>query len=800
MSLTVLTLRTHDGEHQLACLPGASLDVGSGPECEIVLEGVDVLPRHCVLLRTGEQRFQITAAVVGARFAVNGVTAGELEVMVPFAFDIGGDVIEFDLVDDDAEVPPPDTTTTEHDAGTAITTARDNRRNYLLRPTGMKPRAGGRVGEVMLEPSPAAAATVASPSPARLQHVAATAPSQPEEEVSTPLMLTIVLVCGVMIATILYWQRHLEQVALPPPLEVQTVVPRDTEITSEAMLRACVDLRLMGTPMLAAHLLMPLAETGDVGAMHVLASALHEAGQYGEEVVFLLEQAAEGGSREAWRELVREVDHEENPARYVASSFVLLRRAATLGETSAWMPLGERHEYGNGIPQDMQRALAAYEKAHAAGDARAAAKLSARQAALDRAAAFIRSWNEVSVAALLDHVVAEQGRFFMLDHPPMDALLRLEDELRARWPLRRISVAAGAKVKVEDFDHIQITQPFQFEVQRGERIARGLGVLVCAVQRDTADQWRITAAGETIEVNELLPARERFVVAGSLRELKPAFTPAEQIEESRLEIVRALRGIEDTQDFKAPLTALMNAVFEFPQEAFWRPFADTLCDRMARQLFAEGQWLDAGWAEPVHQLAERGSVSAMLLEGHLLAAGYGCARDEKRSTALYQKAFEQGQRRDARFYYAEALFQGRGVPQDSDKAGALVLALMSRSKHPLEAYLAAHLLWRKAEIDPALWQDVYNTLSRVADQHPPAKNLAGMVLLNHGQTTKERKTGFAAIKAAAEAGVVEAMKTLAHCYQEGIGCEKDFLIATTWKQKAAITTPPRRKHYTEFGE
>jgi TPR repeat protein len=75
-----------------------------------------------------------------------------------------------------------------------------------------------------------------------------------------------------------------------------------------------------------------------------------------------------------------------------------------------------------------------------------------------------------------------------------------------------------------------------------------------------------------------------------------------------------------------------------------------------------------------------------------------------------------------------------------------------------------------------------------------------MVLLNHGQTTKERKTGFAAIKAAAEEGVVEAMKTLASCYQDGIGCEKDFLIATTWKQKAAVTPPLRKRHYTEFEE
>ena len=286
----------------------------------------------------------------------------------------------------------------------------------------------------------------------------------------------------------------------------------------------------------------------------------------------------------------------------------------------------------------------------------------------------------------------------------------------------------------------------------------------------------------------------------SLRTLKPAFSRLEQIEETRLEILEKMRGIEETQDFKPALSLILNAVMAFSEDDFWRPFADKLCDRMAREFFAQGHWLDAAWSAPVHQLAELGSVSAMLLEGHLLMAGYGFTRDEKRGLAMYEKAFNAEKRRDARFYYAEALFQGRGVPQDFDKAGALVLSFMTRSKHPLEAYLAAHLLWRKAEIDPALWQQVYDTLARVAEKHPPARHLAAMVLLNHGNTTRERKTGFTALKTAAEAGVPEAMKNLSKCYQDGVGCEKDFQAATLWKQKAFVTEPLKRKHYTEFAE
>lgn len=811
MALKVLTLRTEAGEHRIPCPLHASLTFGSGPECDVTFEEAGLLPRHCVLYRTGERTFQIIGVFAAAQFSVNGVISSELEVDVPFKFGIGGEVFEVDLAEGDEE-SKDETVEAAPDAGGdgATTGARVSRRGYLLKPTSLKPRAGERVGEVILAaaPSPAHEAEVPAVEPPvsprmktedALEAVTETMPPEDDEEKSSSLLLVGLLLCAAMIAGIVYWPHHLDQLSAAKPNGVAPSVAAPV-LTPEATIHACVDLLNAGAPQLAAQMLMPLAERGNVEAMHQLALALRASGRFGEEVAFLLQQAVEGGKREALRDFVSVVDDPENPGRYGETAFKQLQMAAKLGETSAWMPLGERYEYGNGTAADMRLALAAFEKARVAGDRRAAGKLSARQEALGRVAAYVRSWNEVSVATLLDHVAAGQGRFFMLDHPPMEVLLRLEEELRARWPLRRISVAAGAQAEMTTFDLLKVTQPFQFEVQRVERIARGKGVLVCSVQRDAADRWRITAASDTIEVTELLPAKEQFVGAASLRELKPAFTHAEQVEESRLEILEQMHGLEATEDFKPALTVLMNAVYEFPQETFWQPFADMLCDRMARQLFMSGQWLDAAWAEPVHQLAGHGSVSATLLEGHLCAAGYGCPRNPARSLELYQKAFETGKRRDARFYYAEALFQGRGVPQDIEKAGALVLVFMSRSKHPLEAYLAAHLLWRKAEHDPALWQDVYDTLSRVADKFPPAKNLAGMVLLNHGQTTKERRTGFAAIKAAAEEGVVEAMKNISQCYLDGTGCEKDAQMATFWKQKAQVTEPPRRRHYTEFEE
>jgi len=809
MALTVLTLRTQDGEHRISCPLHGSLTLGSGPECDVSFEGLGILPRHCVLYRTGERTFQIIGVYAAAQFTVNGVISSELEVNAPFKFGLGGEVFDMDLAEEE-EVPLQEAVEAEpsEEAGRAPSRVKISRRGYLLKPITLKPRAGQRVGEVILPAATApqaeaetAAALQPERMPLRTVEPAVETKTPPQEEEASLLLLGGLLLCGVMIAGVVYWPHRLDQIFAGQPVEVgQRGAVGAPILPPEKMVRASEDLVQAGAPLLAAQVLLPLAEQGHLGAMQQLALALRAAGEFGEEETVLLEQAVKGGRRDALSDFVSVVDDAENPVRYTEGAFKQLQMAVKLGEASAWMPLGERHEFGNGTAADIKLALAAYEKAQAAGDKRAEAKLSAKQEALDRVTGYVRSWNEVSVATLLDHVAAGQGKFFMLDHPPMEVLLRLEEEMRARWPLRRISVAAGAQAELETFDLLKVTQPFQFEVQRGERIARGKGVLACTVQRDVADRWRIIAASDSIEVSELLPAKEQFVSAGSLRELKPAFTHEEQVEESRLEILEQVRGLEATQDFKPALTVLMNAVYEFPQETFWRPSADKLCDRMARQLFMDGKWLDAAWAEPVHQLGQHGSVSALLLEGHLYAAGYGLPRNPARSVALYQQAFEASKRRDARFYYAEALFQGRGVPQDVEKAGALVLVFMSRSKHPLEAYLAAHLLWRKAEHDPALWQDVYDAVSRVTDKFPPAKNLAGMVLLNHGQTTKERRTGFAAIKAAAEEGVVEAMKNISRCYLEGVGCEKDLHLATFWKQKAMVTEPPRRRHYTEFEE
>jgi len=819
----VLTLRSADGLHELACEMGSSIDLGSALECEVVLDGAAILPRHCVLRRIGERRFQISRAVPEARFTVNGVSAPELEVETPFQFGIGDELITFDLAAEGESLPelpawdepalmlgPVEPVPTVGAVAEKIapqqeeahSSARPGRRDYLMLPAALRQRGGERLGEVLLDVPPAVALVdeePAAPSVSEAGKESKTTEEKAEGEASLPLMFAFLLVCVLMMAAVFFWQHYLDAGAKRDDDKGASSVFMTCDFAPEKVLQAATSLRLAGAAMLSAHLVMPLAESGDARAMQELALALLASGEFSEEAVFLLRQAAEAGTHDALSHLTEAVENPLNMARYSAESFQHLDFAARLGESTAWMPLGERFEQGHGVEKSLQRALAAYEKSRDAGDRRATAKLVAKREALERVAAFVRSWNEVSVATLLDHVSANSERYFEHEKPPMETLLRMEEQLRMLWPLRRVSLVGEAEVDLHSFERIEVMQPFQFELQRGERIARGSGVLTCEVAREEGG-WRVVSARDEVALKELLPAADQFVTASSLRALKPALSRVELAEEMRLEVLEKMRGIEETQDFKPALALILDAATAFPQEVFWRPFTDKLCDRMAREFFMQGRWLDAAWSAPVHQLAETGSVSAMLLEGHLLTAGYGFSRDEKRGLALYQQAFEVGKRRDARFYYAEALFQGNGAAQDLQKAGALVLSFMTRSKHPLEAYLAAHLLWRKAEIDPSLWQDVYDTLSRVADKHPPAKHLAAMVLLNHGNSVRERKTGFIALKAAAEAGVLEAMKNLSKCYQDGVGCEKDFQAATLWKQKAAVTEPPRRRHYTEFEE
>lgn len=798
MSLTTLTLRTADSLHELHCPIGASIDLGSSPECEIVLEDDAVLPRHVSLRRVDETRFRIAHATSEASFMVNGVSGEVLEVEAPFWLGLVDDRIFFELQDEELPFQEAESESIKQSTDESPTSARVGRRDYLLKPSRMRlrsrePLAGNQMERAPEPPTPA------TPSPPEEEQAspAPTAEPAPAPEESSSLFFTVLLTCGLMVAGIYLWQRVLDQSPNSEAVSDQERTPHAA--TEEETLTAARQLRMAHATTLATVLLMPQAESGNARAQFELAHALREERGFEDEVITLLRQAAEHGLREALPCLVGAVDAPTHLARDGAESLDHLQFAALLGESSAWMSLGERLENGRGSERNLARAQEAYAAAAKAGDHRAEVKLEAKQKALARAAAFVRSWNDVSVASLLEHVTPTPKSYFGQENPTVESMLHQEETLRALWPLRRVSLTEGAEVKLLSFERAEVRQPYRFELQRGARIARGTGLLLCEIEREEVS-WRVVNARDEIALQELLPSAVQFSGTESLRQLRPAFSVEEQKEEARLDILEMLRGIDETLDFKPALTLILEKAKAFTSDDFWRPLADRLCDRMARLLFDQGHWLDASWSFQVHQLADLGSVSALLLEGHLRMAGYGFARDEKRGLALYEQAFAKGKRRDARFYYAEALFQGRGMPQDFDKANALVLSFMTHSKHPLEAYLAAHLLWRKAEVDPALWQQVYDTLSPVAGKHAPAKHLAAMVLLNHGNTTRERKTGFAALKAAAEAGVPEAMKNLSKCYQEGTGCEKDLQAATLWKQKAAVAEPLKRKHYTDFND
>jgi hypothetical protein len=414
-----------------------------------------------------------------------------------------------------------------------------------------------------------------------------------------------------------------------------------------------------------------------------------------------------------------------------------------------------------------------------------------REDALAAAKAFLDSWSENDASGVLRFVSPAPANYFEMPNPASEAVLRLEEAFRDHWPQRTIRTDGTAEASRAGESRFEITQRYLFDLHGlNKRHATGSGTLFLTLERVAPKTWLVTRATDKIELKTTEPSRDAFSPATSLRDLKPVLSEEERTLKAKDDLAMLVKA----GNAKATLTAILENAAKHPNETFWRFATDQTCDALSRALFAHGEWPDPTCLVEVQKLSDLGVPTAMLLHGHLLRGGYLFPRNTAEGEVLYRKAYETTKSREARFYYAESLFIGG----EHQRASAIALATMVSSKHPLEAYLAAHLLWKKAELDPSLWQQVYETAARAATQHPPAKNLAGLVLLKHGQTTKERQAGFTLIQKAAEEGVTEAMKNLSACYEYGDGCERNETEAEAWKKKAASTPPPPKRHFSEF--
>jgi len=396
---------------------------------------------------------------------------------------------------------------------------------------------------------------------------------------------------------------------------------------------------------------------------------------------------------------------------------------------------------------------------------------------------FLESWSAPEAAEVLSQVIPAPENYFGVEKPDAEALVKLEETFRTHWPVRRITWKGDGSAQKQADGEIRAAQDFSFELRHETCIVRGSGTVKAALRRHESGGWRCTQVTDVIQVAEALPSVAAYADQKSLRALRPALSEVEQ-----------LQAHMQSGENAAALTLILRAADQEPQAAAWRVAGDKVCSALARELFATGALKEPVCIEGVKKLSALGVVSAQLLHGHLLRAGHGVVRSIAGGEQLYREAYESSKAREARFYYAEALFLGG----EHEKASAIALAVMAGSQHPLECYLAAHLLWRKAELDPALWQQVYEIAARGATQHPPAKNLAGLVLLKHGETRTERAAGFKLIREAAEAGVTEAMKNLAACYEHGDGCEADTAEAARWKNLALTSPPLPKRHYGEW--
>ena len=411
-----------------------------------------------------------------------------------------------------------------------------------------------------------------------------------------------------------------------------------------------------------------------------------------------------------------------------------------------------------------------------------------REDALAAAKAFLDAWNENDASGMLRFVSPAPSSCFEMPNPSSEDVLKLEEAFRDHWPQSMLRAEGTPTATRAGESRFEITQRYRVDLRgQNNRHAAGTGTLFIVLERAAPKTWLVTRAADKIELTTAEPLRNAFSPAVSLRDLKPVLNQDEMQQQAKDQLAVLVKA----GDAKATLTAILDNAAKHPNETSWRFATDQTCDALSRALFATGEWPDPTCLVEVQKLSEMGVPSAMLLQGHLLRAGYLLPRNIAEGEVLYRKATKS---REARFYYAEALFIGG----EHQRASAIALATMVSSKHPLEAYLAAHLLWKKAELDPSLWQQVYEIAARAATQHPPAKNLAGLVLLKHGQTTKERQAGFTLIQKAAEEGVIEAMKNLSACYEYGDGCERNESEAEAWKKKAATTIPSPKRHYSEF--
>ena len=414
-----------------------------------------------------------------------------------------------------------------------------------------------------------------------------------------------------------------------------------------------------------------------------------------------------------------------------------------------------------------------------------------REEALAAAKAFLDSWSENDASGVLRFVSPAPANYFEMPNPASEAVLRLEEAFRDHWPQRTLRAEGSPEASRAGKSRFEITQRYLFDLHGlNKRHATGSGTLFVTLERVAPKTWLVIRATDKIELQTTEPSRDAFSPAVSLRDLKPVLSE----DELKLKAKDDLAMLVKAGNAKATLTAILENAAKHPNETYWRFATDQTCDALSRALFAEGEWPDPTCLVEVKKLSDLGVPTAMLLHGHLLRGGYLLPRNTAEGEVLYRKAYETTKSREARFYYAESLFIGG----EHQRASAIALATMVNSKHPLEAYLAAHLLWKKAELDPSLWQQVYETAARAATQHPPAKNLAGLVLLKHGQTTKERQAGFTLIQKAAEEGVTEAMKNLSACYEYGDGCDRNTTEAASWKTKSETTPPLPKKHFSEF--
>ncbi len=187
--------------------------------------------------------------------------------------------------------------------------------------------------------------------------------------------------------------------------------------------------------------------------------------------------------------------------------------------------------------------------------------------------------------------------------------------------------------------------------------------------------------------------------------------------------------------------------------------------------------------------ADQGNGFAAYLAGFALERGLGVGRDLATAAKRYEEAAEAGEQ-NGTVSLAKMLAEGRGLPADPARARALLAPLAEAGNAEARAWMARFLvlgLGGPTDLPGAL------ALIEQSGDEPAAQHVRGLLAWSGNGVAQDRPGGLSLIRAAADAGVVQAQVDAASILggRNGAAEFRDDRAAVAYLERAAAREHPR---------